>query len=157
VSKAVCKAENVAGSLLAPMFIRGGWDAAMNPESKVKAAEPLTNLLSSKLSFVPDDPTVLIRLNGAVQVGAGTLLAMGPLRRLAALVLAGSLIPTTYADHPFWKEVDEDKRAQQQIHFLKNAAMLGGLLLMAAEPRKRSPHGGRRGRMRRWGSRALRR
>lgn len=121
------KAENVAGALIAPMFIRGGWDATLNPESKVKVAEPLTNLLSSKLSFVPDDPTVLIRVNGAVQVGAGALLAMGPLRRLAALVLAGSVIPSTYAGRSFWKEVDEDKKSEQQIHFLKNAAMLGGL------------------------------
>ena len=131
-------AEHIAGSLLAPMFIRGGWDAFQNPESKVKAAEAVTRAVSARLSFVPDDPAVLVRLNGALQVGAGALLATGPLRRLAALLLIGSLIPTTYAGHAFWREVDEQKRAQQQVQFLKNAAMLGGLVLIAAGRRKRT-------------------
>jgi putative oxidoreductase len=128
----VIDAENIAGPLLAPMFIRGGWDAFQNPESKVKAAEAVTRSVSARLSFVPDDPAVLVRLNGAVQVGAGALLATGPFRRLAALLLIGSLIPTTFAGHAFWKELDEQKKAQQQIQFLKNAAMLGGLVLIAA-------------------------
>jgi len=131
-------AEHIAGSLLAPMFIRGGWDALQNPDSKVKVAEPVTKALSGRLSFVPDDPAVLVRLNGAVQVGGGALLATGPFRRLAALLLIGSLIPTTYAGHAFWKELDEQKKAQQQIQFLKNAAMLGGLVLIAAGRRKRA-------------------
>ncbi len=91
----------------------------------------------------------MIRVNGAVQVGAGALLAMGPLRQLAALVLAGSLIPTTYAGHSFWKEVDEDKKAQQQIHFMKNAAIFGRLLLLALGPHKRSKHTSLRRRLRR--------
>lgn len=125
------KVEDVAGSLLAPMFIYGGWDACARPESKVKAAEPVTKALSSRLSFLPDDPAALVRFNGAVQVGAGVLMAAGLMRRLAALVLAGSLIPTTYAGHSFWTEVEDGKRTQQRIHFLKNSAMLGGLLLLA--------------------------
>ena len=129
-------AEHIAGSLQAPMFIRGGWDAFQNPESKVKAAEAVTRAVSERLSFVPDDPAVLVRLNGAVQVGAGALLATGPFRRLAALLLIGSLIPTTYAGHAFWNEVDEQKRAQQQIQFWKNTAMLGGLVLIAAGRRR---------------------
>jgi hypothetical protein len=91
---AVMDAEHMAGSLLAPMFIRGGWDAFQNPESKVKAAEAVTRAVSERLSFVPDDPAVLVRLNGAVQVGAGAHLATGPFRRVAALLLIGSLIPT---------------------------------------------------------------
>ncbi|HUC04958.1 MAG TPA: DoxX family membrane protein [Acidimicrobiales bacterium] len=128
--------EQLAGALLAPMFISGGWDAFRNPESKVKAAEAVTGVLSSRFSFVPDDPAVLIRLNGAAQVGAGALLATGHVRRVAAMVLIGSLVPTTYAGHRFWTEADEDRRAQQQIHLLKNAAMLGGLVLMAG-PRRR--------------------
>jgi uncharacterized membrane protein YphA (DoxX/SURF4 family) len=138
----VMDAERIAGSLLAPMFIRGGWDAFQNPESKVKAAEPVTKAVSERLSFVPDDPAFLVRLNGAVQVGAGALLATGPFRRPAALVLIGSLIPTTFAGHAFWKEVDEQKRAQQQIQFLKNAAMLGGLVLVAAGRRKKTRRAG---------------
>jgi hypothetical protein len=61
------------------------------------------------------------------------LLAIGKFRRLAALALIGSLIPTTLAGHRFWEEADEAKRAQQQIHFLKNLGLLGGLILAAVD------------------------
>jgi putative oxidoreductase len=117
------------------MFVYGGWDAYQHPESKVKAAEAVTKPLSSAIDVVPDDATALIRLNGAVQIGAGVLLSLGRFRRLAALALIGSIIPTTYAGHRFWEEVDEERRAQQQIHFLKNLGLLGGLVAIATEPR----------------------
>jgi uncharacterized membrane protein YphA (DoxX/SURF4 family) len=77
------------------------------------------------------DAETLVRINGAVQVGAGVLLALGKWRRLAALALIGSIIPTTYAGHRFWEESDPITRKQQQMHFLKNAGLLGGLILAA--------------------------
>jgi len=39
-------------------------------------------------------------------------------------------VPTTLAGHRFWEEEDEAARAQQTVQFLKNAAMMGGLLLI---------------------------
>jgi uncharacterized membrane protein YphA (DoxX/SURF4 family) len=135
--------SHLSGQLLAPMFVYGGWDAYQHPESKVKAAEAVTLPLSSAIEVVPDDATTLIRFNGAVQIGAGVLLSLGRFRRLAALALIGSIIPTTYAGHRFWEEVDEERRAQQQIHFLKNLGLLGGLVAIATEPRS-SLHATRR-------------
>jgi len=61
------------------------------------------------------------------------LLAMGRAPRLAALALAASLIPTTIAGHRFWTETDPSARAAQRIQFLKNAAMLGGLLVVVSQ------------------------
>ena len=49
------------------------------------------------------------------------------------LALIASLIPTTVAGHPFWTIEDPAARAQQRIHFLKNSAMLGGLLLVVLD------------------------
>ena len=84
-----------------------------------------------------------MRANAAVQLAAGTLLALGRLPRLSALALAGSLAPTTAAGHPFWTVEDPAKRAQQRIQFNKNLAVLGGLLLAAADrPRPRARGGG---------------
>jgi putative oxidoreductase len=71
-----------------------------------------------------------VKLNGAVQVVAGTTLALGILPRVSALALAASLVPTTLAGHRFWEEEDEAARAQQSVQFLKNAAMMGGLLMI---------------------------
>ena len=76
---------------------------------------------------------MFVRINGAVQVVAGTMLAMNRLPRVAALMLAGSLIPTTLAGHRFWAEPDPSGRAAQRTQFLKNAAMLGGLLVVVSE------------------------
>ena len=49
--------------------------------------------------------------------------------RLAALGLVASMIPTTLAGHSFW-ELDGAERKAQEIQFLKNAGLVGGLLLV---------------------------
>jgi uncharacterized membrane protein YphA (DoxX/SURF4 family) len=111
------------------MFISGGLDAARHPETKVEAAKPVTDQLRTVIPSLPEDTATLVRVNGIVQVVAGVLLAAGKFRRLAALALIGSVIPTTWAGHRFWEESDEQKRAQQRVHFLKNLGLLGGLIL----------------------------
>jgi putative oxidoreductase len=123
----------VARPLLSSMFVYGGLDALQHPQTKVKAAEPVAGPLAERVTGVAVDTETLVRLNGAVMVGAGLLLGIGRLRRLASVALIASLLPTTYAGHAFWNEADDATRAQQRIHFLKNLSMLGGLLLAAAE------------------------
>src|SRR5207248_1403166 len=118
--------------LLAPMFVTGGLDALRHPESKAAKAASVTTPLADAFGL-PDDPVLFVRVNGAVQVVAGTMLAMGRWPRLAAVALAGSLIPTTVAGHRFWTEPDPAGRAAQRTQFLKNAAMLGGLVLVATD------------------------
>ena len=125
----------VASPLIASIFISGGLDAATDPEGKVKKAETVTRPLAQRIDVLPDDTEALVRLNGATQVVAGALLSLGILRRLSAMVLAGTLIPTTLAGHRFWEELDEDARKMQITHFAKNLGLLGALLLVATEPR----------------------
>jgi putative oxidoreductase len=119
-------------SLLAPMFVTGGLDAIRNPESKQNKAEVVTGPITETLGL-PDETPMLVRVNGAVQVVGGVLLGMGKLTRIAAFALAASLIPTTLAGHRFWEETDPKSKATQRIHFLKNTAMLGGLLLITTD------------------------
>ena len=125
--------RRIARPLLASMFISGGVDAIQSPEGKVKSAAAVTEPLKARFAFLPEDPATLIRLNGMVQVGAGGLLALGKFRRLASWALMASVIPTTYAGHRFWDEVDDDARTQQRVHFLKNLGLLGGLILAATD------------------------
>jgi putative oxidoreductase len=115
------------------MFVAGGWDAFSHPEGKVKAAEKVTIPVSRHVTILPEDTETLVRLNGGLQMVAGSLLAIGKLRRLSALALAGSIIPTTLAGHRFWEELDDEARVQQRVHFLKNLGLLGGLLLAATD------------------------
>ena len=123
--------RRIARPLLASIFIVGGWDDLWNPEEKAKKAEAVSQPLGESVGVGQLDPQTLVRLNGAVQIGGGVLLAVGKYRRLAALALIGSIIPTTYAGHRFWEESDPTTRSQQKMHFLKNLGLLGGLILAA--------------------------
>jgi putative oxidoreductase len=125
--------RRVARPLLSAIFVFGGLDAVRHPEGKVAAAQKVTGPLAEKVPGLPKDPATLVRLNGAVQIGAGALLALGRFRRLAALALIASIIPTTAAGHRFWQEDDEGVKQQQQVHFLKNLGLLGGLILAAVD------------------------
>jgi putative oxidoreductase len=107
-------------------------DAVRHPESKAAKAEFVAAPLA-KLFGTTEDPVKLVRINGGVQLAAGTLLILGWAPRLSSTVLAASLIPTTLAGHRFWDETDPTLRAQQRTAFLKNCAMVGGLLLAAVD------------------------
>ncbi len=123
----------LARPMLASIFIFQGYETLRHPERVAPRAEKLTGLLKDRVDALPDDPEQLIRINGGVQLVAGSLLAIGRFPRLSALALAATLVPTTLAGHPYWETEDEKERAQQRIHFLKNLTMLGGLLIAAAD------------------------
>lgn len=126
--------RSLARPLLAGIFIAGGLDALRHAEDKVPAADPVAQPLASALPVdLPSDTTQLVRINAAVQVVAGASLALGVLPRVAAAALAVSIVPTTFAGHRFWEADDPATKAQQRIHFLKNAAILGGLVTSALD------------------------
>lgn len=125
--------RRIARPLLASIFIAEGVDAVRNPADRVKAAEVAVAPLRDYVPSIPDDPELLVRATGAIQVGAGVLLAVGRFRRLAALALIGSIVPTTYASYRFWEEDDPTVRAEQRTHFFKNLSLVGGLLLAAMD------------------------
>ncbi len=112
----------------APFVILGA-EAFQEPGGRADKAATIGPKLARPL-HLPEDPATLVRINGGVQVAAGALLSVGRLPRLAALALAGSLVPTTLAGHPFWKEQDPQRRKEQLTHFGKNLSMLGGLLFI---------------------------
>jgi uncharacterized membrane protein YphA (DoxX/SURF4 family) len=125
----------VARALLASIFVGSGLDAFTNPDRLVDRAKPLTDRLAPVLDAVglPTDARTLVRINGAVQAVGGLMLASNTAARPAALALAGSLVPTTVAGHPFLAIDDPTQRAGHQIHFLKNLGLMGGLLLAAVD------------------------
>jgi putative oxidoreductase len=125
--------RRLARPLLASIFVYGGYDAFRDPDSKVKAADAVTRPLTEKLPMLPQDTATLVKWNGALQMGAGTLLGLGWFRRIAAVALIGSIVPTTYAGHRFWEEADDETRARQRIQLGKNLGLLGGLILAAVD------------------------
>lgn len=130
--------RRLARPLLASIFIYGGIGALRHAEGHAEVAKPLVDKAvgarQEKLpAAVPVDPVTLVRADATVKIVAGTLLALGKVPRLSALALVGSLVPTTIAGHPFWAAKDDSEKQQELIHFLKNAGLLGGLLIAAAD------------------------
>ncbi|MDP8936363.1 MAG: DoxX family protein [Actinomycetota bacterium] len=123
--------RKLARPLLAWLFIHSGFDVYRNPGPRVGVAGPTLDRIRDAVPALPDDHA-LVRANAVVQVVAGGFLAVGAFPRLAALGLACSLVPTTIGGHAFWDHDDPKQRAQQQLQFDKNLAILGGLLTVAA-------------------------
>ena len=109
-----------------------GYGAATAPGPRVDAAAAMLAPVRGAVPIPVDDEAV-VRLNGAAQVVAGGMLTAGIYPRAAASVLLASLVPTTVAGHAYWKHEEPQMRAMQQIQFLKNVAMAGGLLAIAAK------------------------
>ena len=122
-----------ARPMLASIFIVQGYDTLRRPEKVAGRAEKVAGPLKERVDALPDNTEHLVRINGGVQLVAGSLLAIGRFPRLSALALAATLVPTTLAGHPYWEAKDPQERAQQRIHFLKNLTMLGGLLIAAGD------------------------
>jgi putative oxidoreductase len=129
--------RSAARTLLSGIFVMSGARAVTNPEPFVTRAKTVTDRVGPLAERIdprlPTDPAALVRVNGAVQLVAGLMLATGRFPRPAAAALAGTLVPTTLAGHAFWTHHDPAERAQHQTHFMKNLGLIGGLLLAAAD------------------------
>jgi len=124
--------RRVARPMLAAIFVGSGIDSLRDPKPRVENAQVVTSKLAGTLGL-PDNTEQMVKINAGVQVAAGLLLSTGRLPRVAALALAGSIVPTTLAGHRFWEETEPATRAEQRIHFLKNLGIFGGLLLAAVD------------------------
>ena len=76
-------------------------------------------------------PEVMVWVAIAIELGGGILLLLGWKARWAASLLALFTLIAAFAAHRFW-EVDPAQYANQMNHFLKNLAIVGGMMFVAA-------------------------
>jgi len=122
--------RRLARPLLATAFVYDGVDTLMNPEPRAKAAAALPESVANRL---PADPDTVIKVNAVAQVSGGVLLALGKAPRLASIVLAASVLPSTVTQQNFWAEPDPEKKLAKRTAFLKDVSLLGGLLIAGAD------------------------
>ena len=126
--------RRLARPLLAATFIHGGIAAWRDPKGRAEHAAPMLDRITGIVPIgEPPSALTLVQVDAGVKVGAGLLLALGRMPRLSAAALAAGLVPTTVAGHRFWEIDDPSQRANQQIHFVKNLSLLGGLLVAAGD------------------------
>ncbi len=72
-----------------------------------------------------------------IEVGGALLLITGLYVRYAALIMALFLVPVTLVFHKFWG-LPNPEHDNQMINFIKNVAIIGGLLVAAFSSRSAS-------------------
>lgn len=107
--------------LLAVIFLVSGF-------GKINGFEGLIGAIASK-GFPA--PQVFAVATIVIELGAGLMLVFGWKARWAALLLAGFTAIVTMFFHNFWAMPDAQKM-MQQIQFMKNLALIGGLLMVMA-------------------------
>jgi putative oxidoreductase len=111
----------IARVLLALMFVLAGF-------GKLTGLEGTAGYIASKGLPMP---MVLAVAVGVLELVAGVLLIIGWQARWAALALAVFTVVASVIFHNFWAMPAEQKMLQQ-LMFMKNLAVTGGLLLVFA-------------------------
>jgi putative oxidoreductase len=107
--------------LLAVIFLISGF-------GKIGGFEGTAGYIASKGLPLPQ---VVAALTIAVELGGGLLLAVGWKARWAALALAVFTLLAAIIFHNFWA-AEAAQKMNQQINFLKNLAITGGMLMVFA-------------------------
>ncbi|UVO11425.1 DoxX family protein [Mycobacterium sp. SVM_VP21] len=139
--------RKITRPLLAAAFIGQGVEALRRPQQAGRAARPafdgLKQLPGEIAAKMPSDVEAFAKANALAQVGGGVLLATGKLPRIAAAVLACTVIPGSAGAHMFWTEPDPQRRAEQRKAFLTDISLVGGLMIAAADTEGRPSLGWR--------------
>jgi putative oxidoreductase len=75
-------------------------------------------------------PQIATALAVLIELGGGILLVLGFHTKKVAWIMFLYLIPVTVTFHNFWA-APPDMYQMQQLNFMKNLAIMGGLLLLA--------------------------
>jgi uncharacterized membrane protein YphA (DoxX/SURF4 family) len=132
--------RTIARPLVAAPFMVTGLETLRNPAPRAEKVAPTLKPLADRVSWLPSkDPETLVRIQGAISLGAGALFTLGRFQRLTTLLLAAEMVPALLTEHRFWKEDDPDRRVTERALMLKNAGLFGALLYAGAAPSRHRP------------------
>lgn len=117
-------------AMLASYFVVNGVKALKEPEEYAdetqQFAESVVPLAKNAVPQLPETASTWAMIRGGLQVVGGVALATGKGRRLGALLLTTSMVPSLLASGPTG---DPDKRDD----FLRNLALTGATLIAAGD------------------------
>lgn len=124
--------RTIARSLIASAFVVLGAKSLRRSGQLAPVAERVTDPIADAAG-IDAGTEQLVKINAGVQIAGGALLALGIFPRPAALALGVTLVPTTLAAHRFWESETPMQRELDTMGFVKNAAILGGLIFAALD------------------------
>jgi putative oxidoreductase len=77
--------------------------------------------------------SLLLPLTIALQLSCGLALIVGFRGKIAAFILAGLTLMISFYMHNFWNYTEGMERAHEMQNFIKNMAILAGLLVVSAQ------------------------
>lgn len=123
--------------MLSATFIARGVETLRDPSASAETTRRTLGALSALPgpvgAGVPNNADAVARVNAAVQVAGGLLLALGRAPRLTAAALAVTMIPRSVGSQAFLKGSDPQHAAAQRREFLTDVSLLGGLIIAAAD------------------------
>lgn len=129
--------RRVARPMLSAVFISRGIEALRSPKPAADATrntlEGLSKLPDPVGTNVPSNAETVARVNAAVQIGGGLLLATGKLPRVASAALALTVVPGSLGGHNFWNENDPQRKADERRAFVTDISLIGGLIIAAVD------------------------
>jgi len=75
-------------------------------------------------------PDIAVTASGAMLMLGGASILLGVKPKIGALAIAGFLAGVSPMIHDFWRTEDSQQRQNEMAHFMKNIAMLGGVLAL---------------------------
>ncbi len=108
-------------TLLAVPFVVSGY-------GKIGAFAATAGMMAGKGLPAPE---VLLALAIVIELGGGLALIIGWMTRWSALAILVFTVVATLVFHNFWA-VPAEQAMMQQISFMKNLSIIGGLLLLVA-------------------------
>lgn len=129
----------IARFLISLVFLAGAFNKILHWHETERNLHSILCEWQSNLGFsdnayecfnflIPVTP-ILLLIGLLMELFGGLSILLGFKEKLGAWLLVLFLIPTTFIMHQFWF-VDGAMREQQLAHFLKNMAVLGGLIVV---------------------------
>lgn len=75
-------------------------------------------------------PDIAVTASGAMLMLGGASILLGVKPKIGALAIAGFLAGVSPMIHDFWRAEDSQQRQNEMAHFMKNIAMLGGVMAL---------------------------
>lgn len=129
--------RRIARPMLSATFIARGVDTLRDPSTSTETTRRTLGALSALPgpvgAGVPNNAAAVARVNAAVQVVGGLLLALGRAPRLTAAALAVTMLPRSVGSQAFLKDADPQHAAAQRREFFTDVSLLGGLIIAAAD------------------------